>query len=216
MVRPVVLGACLLLAAPLAVSSAPAGSTEPARDGLRVGDAAPVFSFTDLDGKAGDVAALKGSVLVYTCADHSSYDGLLTWQGQVGVEVAKRHPDLPVAYLNVADVTVVPDALRPVVEPVLKKVVDNALSQLVGAYTAIGQPFNTAARQTFLIPDWDGRYLARLRLDGAPEYRAWIAVDGRVKAAFRPGEPNADARFLQVFAEAAAARAAAAAPPTSP
>ena len=177
----------------------PGRSAPPLRP-LTVGDAAPSFAFTDLYGVRGHIADLEGWVVVYTAADRDSSGKLMDWQREVGLDLVRRFPHLKIAYVNIADVSMVPSMMRGVVEPVLRHISAGAQKELAANLAARGVVAGADAFRLYLVPDWSGEHLAALRVADASSFRVWVASQGRIAGVWTDGrDGEMSTQFTRVF-----------------
>jgi hypothetical protein len=165
---------------------------------LSEGDQAPQFDFVDIRGIKGKTEDYRSRIIVFTFADRSSNKDLTTWIEPAGLEVARRYPDIKIAYVNFADVSAVPRLLRHVVEPILRRLNERTMKRSREFYANEGIP--SEERFAFhLIPDWDGKYIKAFGITDASRYYCWVVAHDRVVARLVQGEPEIERRFLEIF-----------------
>lgn len=169
------------------------------RTTLRVGDAPPDLAFVDIEKELVDSEVYRGWVQVLTFADRESSEEMKGWMRDAQIRVTQAHPKLPVAYLSFADLSAVPRLLRGMVRPLLRRTFENSNEELAESYRKVGIEPDPARVAFRFIPDWDGSYLEAFGLENAATYHCWVAVDGRVVAAFDASTPDIADRYVEAF-----------------
>jgi len=184
--------------------AAGAGETTP----LRVGDAAPELSLLDIEGERMTSEQYRDWVQVITFADRESSEAMKSWMSDSQIRVTRAHPEVPVAYLSFADLSAVPRFLRGVIRPVLRKSFENSNEQLAESYRKVGIDPDPSKVVFRFLPDWDGTYLEVFGIEDASSYRCWLAVDGKVVAAFDASTPDIGQAYVDAFDALVEARVA--------
>ncbi len=166
---------------------------------LVAGDPAPSLSFVDIEGRPGATSQFDDWVIVYSFAGRESSDRVMNWQRDVGLTIAKRYPDLKVAYINFADLTIVPNLFRKVVTPLLKHMNQGAMEELLESYDEQGIQLNRARTDFYLVPDWSGEYLRVFRIPDTDKFHVWLAAGGKIRGYFVEGEEGLSEHYLDVF-----------------
>ena len=169
------------------------------RTALRAGDAPPNLAFVDIEKELVGSEVYRGWVQVLTFADRESSEEMKGWMRDAQIRVTQAHPELPVAYLSFADLSAVPRLLRGMVRPLLRSTFENSSEELAESYRKVGIEPDPAKVAFRFIPDWDGSYLEAFGLENAARYHCWVAVDGRVVAAFDASTPDIADRYVEVF-----------------
>ena len=169
------------------------------RTALGVGDAPPKLDFVDINGDRIGSEVYRGWVQVLTFADRKSSEEMKGWMRDAQIRATQAHPELPVAYLGFADVSAVPRLMRWMVRPLLRRSSEKSNEDLAESYRKVGIEPDAAKVAFRFIPDWDGSYLEAFGLENAATYRCWVAVDGRVVAAFDASTPDVADRYVDVF-----------------
>jgi hypothetical protein len=178
------------------VMSPPAGA-------LTVGDPVPQLSFTDIEGVAVKSSRYDGWVQVLTFADRESSEKMTEWLQAPGMEVARKYPNLRIAYLGFADMQIVPRLMRPVAEPILRRFNRRSQAQQDDVYIKAGVKIDRSRTAFHLVPDWDGEHLRSLGVADATVWRCWIAVNGRIVEAIDGNTPDGQARYVAAIGSAA-------------
>jgi len=173
---------------------------------LAEGDAAPHLSFRDIDGRQGSSEEYQTRIIVYSFADRNSNKELTAWVEKAGLEVARRHPEFKIAYINFADVSAVPRLFRHVVEPILRHINEKTNKKSRDFYQRQGVNQDPERFAFHLIPDWDGEYLKVFGIKDAALYRCWIVVNDLVVATLDPSIPDIEKRFIEIFDNLAVSR----------
>jgi hypothetical protein len=188
--------AAIVLVAVLVSSGVAAAGEE---TGLRVGGTPPNLAFVDIEKKRVGNEDYRGWIQVLTFADRDSSEEMKVWMRDAQIRVTQAHPELPVAYLTFADLAAIPRFMRGMVRPILRRTFENSNEDLAESYRKVGiepDPDKVAFR---FIPDWDGTYLEAFGLEDAATYHCWIAVDGRIVAAFDASTPDIVDRYVEAF-----------------
>lgn len=173
----------------------PADAADSTLRPLVIGAPAPVFAFTDIQRRAGTVDSYRDWIVVYTVADRESSDPLMEWMGPAGVELVRLFPAMRIARINLADLTGVPGMMSGVVTPILRRIDSKASKQLLESYRANNITYNPATDVFHLIPDWEGDLMAQLGVDGAEQWRVWIAHRGVIVEYLDATVPNYAGRY---------------------
>lgn len=168
---------------------------------LSVGDQAPRFTFTDIQGKRAATHDYRDGILVFTFADRHSNDPLMDWIMRAGETVAAKHPHLKISYINFADVSSVPSFLRPIVKPVIRSRDEKVAKRTRDSYLSAGIVDFSGRFAFHLIPDWEGVYLRIFGIPDAARYRVWVVYRDRVVADLDGSHPDPEASFQRVFEE---------------
>lgn len=169
------------------------------RSPLQVGDPLPPVVLLDIQGERIGPEVYRDRVQVITFADRESAESLKGWMGDAQVRATRAHPDLPVVYMSLADLTAVPRFMRGMVAPLLRRSFETSNEELAASYRKVGIEPDPARVAFRFIPDWDGAYLEAFGLESAASYRGWIVAGGRVVLAFDASTPNLVDRYVESF-----------------
>jgi len=188
----------------VAILASSAAAVAEERTVLGVGDAPPKLDAVDIEGERVDSESYRGWVQVLTFADRKSSEEMKSWMGDAQISATKAHPELPVVYLTFADLSAVPRMLRGMVRPLLRKTSESSNEELAESYRKVGIEPDANKMAFRFIPDWDGSHLEAFGLENAVQAYCWIAMDGRVVAAFDASTPDIGSRYAEVFDRLAA------------
>ena len=166
---------------------------------VAVGDAAPVFSFTDLMGRSTDLSQPGDWVTVYSIASRDNNELLMDWHQKVTISIVQRYPDLKVRYVNIADVSMVPEIMEGIVTPVLRAIITRTDSIMEKQFSEAGVQRDPSCFDSYMLPDWKGSYMDAMGVDNSDIYRMWVACDGRVVGYFDQNSTNSENRYLGLF-----------------
>ena len=179
----------LLLGGGLAASAAP----------LAVGARLSDFQFVDVDEVARSTRSLRDKIWVVSVSDKDSAERLQEWIGAASLKLQRRAPELPVAYFNIADVTVVPGLFHSFVRGLMRRAQRSGDERMRERLNKASLPEGSLFRWMYLIPDWEGDYLTRLGVENGEQFHCWVVYRGRVIASLREGTPAIEERYLSAL-----------------
>ena len=107
---------------------------------VKEGDDAPKFVGVDIHGRPLDTSACKDELVIFAAASRYNFQKLTEFVKPAQADVLKQFPNMRAKIVSVADLRVVPSALRSKVEPVLRKVEGKDAMILVDSFmTGEGQ-----------------------------------------------------------------------------
>ena len=181
----------------LLVTLAPLGAVAGPLD---TGELVDSMAFTDIEGTSASTGDYSDRVQVWTIGNRRSSGRLTEWMGSVGLRSMTDRPDLRFAFLNFADVQVVPELFQPMTLSIMRHINEGAKEDLRRAYAERGIDLTPERARIHLTADWDGDFLKAFGIADAKQYHCWIVQGGRVVAHFAEGTPDIAARFAAVIA----------------
>ena len=166
---------------------------------LQVGDKVPVLRYQDVSGNTGTNSGRDDRIIVYSFADRKSSKKLMDVMEEVQIELVRAHPRLKLVFLNIADLSALPGALRHLIGPVLEKMNDYAMSKMRRGYEKAGVAPDPRAVELVFIPDWKGELLRAFGLEDARDFRVFVAVRGEIAGVFDSRIPRMGEKFCRLF-----------------
>ncbi|MCX5868064.1 MAG: hypothetical protein NT009_11440 [Proteobacteria bacterium] len=173
---------------------------------IGVGELVQSLDFEDINGKKGSTEDYQDWIIVYSLADRKSHKTLIAWIDDVGPRVAKAHPEVKIAYINFADVTIVPTPLRHLIGSILRLINQRSSDQMKEDYASQGVFIDSDKLRFVMVPDWTGKYLQAFRLPNAKNYRSYVTVEGKILAMFDAQTQNIKETFINFFDQLIASR----------
>ena len=169
-------------------------------ESMGVGDRANPMTFTDIDGHSASTGDYNDWVQVWTFGNRKSCDRLTDWMRSSGIRAVTKRPELRFAFLNFADVSVVPALFQPMTLAIMRHINEGAKDDLREAYEKQGVELTPERARVHLTADWDGDFLKTLGIPDAEQYHCWIVHGGRVVAHLVEGTPDFASRFAEAIA----------------
>lgn len=166
---------------------------------IGVGELVQSLDFEDIDGRKGSTDDYKDWIIIYSFADRKNNKALMDWIGDAGIGVAKAHPEVKIVYINFADVTIVPYALRYMIIPILRLINRRSTEQMQETYASKGITIDSDKLRFVMVPDWTGKYLKAFRLPNAREYRTYVSLEGKILAIFDAQTQNIKDAYISFF-----------------
>jgi len=166
---------------------------------IGVGELVQSLDFEDIEGKKGSTEDYKDWIVIYSFADRKNNKDLIGWISDAGIGVAKAHPETKIAYINFADVTMVPDALRHLVTPILRLINRRSTKTMIETYASKGVSIDSEKLRFVMVPDWTGKYLQAFRLPNAKEYRTYVSLEGKILGIFDAQTKNIKDAYISFF-----------------
>ena len=111
-----------------------------------------------------------------------------------------ERPDLSFAFLNFADVSIVPELFQPMTLKIMRHINKGAKEDLRKAYEERGLELTTDRVRVHLTADWNGDFIKAFGIADAKQYHCWVIQGNRVVAHLVEGTPDIAARFADVIA----------------
>ena len=163
---------------------------------LSVGAKLSHFSFESLDEQVRHTRAIRDKVWVVSVSDKDSSERLQSWLSEANIALLKRRLGLKVAYLNIADVTIVPGILKGFVRGLMRDASEESREKMRARLQRASIPEGTLFRWAHLIPDWEGEHLRRFGVENGERFHCWIIYQGRVVASLPEGDSKITLRYL--------------------
>ncbi len=166
---------------------------------LKTGDPIPIFKFEDIDGKQACNDAYKEWIIVYSFSSRKSNDSLQKLIGHASRRIVKEHPELKIAYVNFADLMIIPGLLKGVVAPILRFINDSNNEELKKQYKEDGLRLDKNRTTYYMVPDWNGEHLKTFGLKDAGNFHCFITYKYQVKAVVDSTTQNLETEFNVSF-----------------
>ena len=147
---------------------------------LAEGDVAPRFAFEDIEGYEGHIDDYRGWVVVYTAAEKDNSEELMEHHRAFTLQIIESLPEARVAYINVANVSMVPRMLHGVVRPILRHISAKADREFDELLQKSGTKVDSTRFRVHLVADWSGDTMAALGINEARPFRTWLACNQRI------------------------------------
>ena len=174
-----------------------AASAAPLTAGARLSD----FQFVDVNEVARSTRSLRDKIWVVSVSDKDSAERLQEWIGAASLKLQRRTPELPVAYFNIADVSMIPGIFQSFVRGLMRRAQRSGDERMRARLSDASLPEGSLFRWMYLIPDWEGEHLARLGVEDGERFHCWVIYRGRVIASLREGTPALEERYLSALAQ---------------
>ena len=188
---------CLTLISALILISSISSQAEAAP--LSVGARLSHFSFESLDERTRHTRTLRDKVWVVSVSDKDSSERLQSWLSGANIALLKRRLGLKIAYLNIADVTIIPGIFKGFVRGLMRDASEESREKMRARLRRDSIPEGTLFRWAHLIPDWEGDHLTRLGVEDGERFHCWIVYQGRVIASLPEGDPKLTLRYLSAM-----------------
>lgn len=166
---------------------------------LKIGDQVPVFKMEDIDGKERSNKDFADRIIVYGFADRSSNKGLQAVMGPAAKKVVKAFPTTKIAYINFADVVIVPNLMKHIVNPILRYINDSNTKEMKKQYSDEGIPWNPTMTTFILVPEWEGDLMEIFGLENAKLWYTFIVYNDKVEAVLDVNTKDYPGEFHKAF-----------------
>lgn len=165
---------------------------------VKEGDDAPKFVGVDIHGRPLDTSASKDELVIFAAASRYNFQKLTEFVKPAQADVLKQFPNMRAKIVSVADLRVVPSALRSKVEPVLRKVEGKDAMILVDSFmTGEGTESAHLSMESYFIPDYTGDILKAVSCaDANWTFRLFICLNGKVLSCFQSSQTKLHERYV--------------------
>ena len=138
-------------------------------------------------------------IIVYGFADRSSNKALQAAIGPAAKKVVKSFPTVKIAYINFADVVIVPNLIKHIVNPILRYINDCNTKEMKKQYSDKGLPWNPSMTTFVLVPELEGDLIKIFGLENAMEWYTFIVYNDKVEAVLHINTKDYAGEFLMTF-----------------
>jgi len=165
---------------------------------VKEGDDAPKFVGVDIHGRPLDTSACKDELVIFAAASRYNFQKLTEFVKPAQADVLKQFPNMRAKIVSVADLRVVPSALRSKVEPVLRKVEGKDAMILVDSFmTGEGTDSAHLSMESYFIPDYTGDILRAVSCaDANWTFRLFICLNGKVISCFQSSQTKLHEKYV--------------------
>lgn len=188
---------CIFFAQNLILSASEDGKNQ--NGFLKIGDSVPVMEMEDIDGNEICNKDFSERIIVYSFADRNSNKPLQAAIGPAAKKVVKAYPNLKIAYINFADVVIVPSLLKHVVNPILRYINDSNSEEMKKQYEEEGLPWNEKITKFILVPEWEGDHMEAFGMEDAKNWVTFIVYKDKVHAVLDSRTKDYAGDFFKTF-----------------
>lgn len=147
---------------------------------VKVGSPAPTITVTDIQGRTISTDGWSDQLVVYSAASRYNFQKLTEFLKPAQAEIIKTHPNLSCQFVSVADLRVVPDAAKSMVEPILKKLEAKDARLMEHDYMKMHSS-EYSGMEGYFIPDYNGDVLKAVNCNDANwTFRTYACIRGKV------------------------------------
>lgn len=166
---------------------------------IKEGVAMPNVKLADLHGRVIDTSSMGSEVVVFAAASRYNFQKLTDFVKPAQAEVIKQYPGLRCTFVSVADLRIVPDNMKSMVEPIMKKMEAKDRLLLVDGWHNIASE-GYMGIDTFFIPDYSGDALNAIQCaDANWTFRVFICMNGQVQKSFQSSMTDLSKKYAEAF-----------------
>eukprot|EP00040_Diaphanoeca_grandis_P034005 m.209296 g.209296 ORF g.209296 m.209296 type:complete len:513 (+) comp33034_c1_seq1:90-1628(+) len=165
------------------------------KDGMKT----PVGVVKDIHGRTLNTATLQNELVVYSAASRFNFQKLVEFIKPAQEEVVKKYPNLRCTFVSIADLRIVPDKMRSMIEPMLKKVESKDMTTLGDLYSS-NHDAGFMGIEGYFVPDFSGEHLEALQFTDANwTFRAFISMNGHIQKSFQSSQSGLGKMYVKAF-----------------
>lgn len=166
---------------------------------VKEGAATPKVKLTDIHGRTVDTETMGSEIVVFSAASRYNFQKLLEFVKPAQAQIVKEYPGLRAKFISVADVRIVPDNMKSMVEPVLRKTEYKERATMIDDYHTNTET-GYMGIDSYFVPDYSGDVLNAIQCaDANWTFRVFICMNGHVQKSFQSSMTSLSQKYADGF-----------------